>query len=365
VDESQPGGVAQRVVTGTLGVEAAAAFPKIEAAPAVEIGSITSSSRTAIEEGVAVSRARVELGNVTVLGGVIAIESVVTDLVVAHDGSSGAAGGGTKVSGVRFLGLAAELTEDGLVLTDPPPVEGPGAPLGGLLDPATGPLRDALAPVQEALADVLGQAVPQVDDLLAQAGITLRVLEPEDVAVESGAVGRVSSGLAIEFTYKGREQEQLADLINSVPDELKPSLGPIPFPLAFFAENHITGINLAPASVSSLATPPFEVGDFAPLPDVSFDPGTTGDSGGDFTAPEFGTPVPAIPPSAGDPGVGELEEAGASAFDGAIPALLVLGAFAASSLFGLGSTKLADNVLAPVSTRCPTGHDNRPTARLP
>ena len=47
VDESQPGGVAQQVITGELGVEAAGSFPKIEAAPAVTIGSITSVSRTA------------------------------------------------------------------------------------------------------------------------------------------------------------------------------------------------------------------------------------------------------------------------------------------------------------------------------
>ena len=44
VDESQPGGVAQRVISGELGVEAAGSFPKVEAAPAVEIGSITSAS---------------------------------------------------------------------------------------------------------------------------------------------------------------------------------------------------------------------------------------------------------------------------------------------------------------------------------
>jgi hypothetical protein len=364
VDESQPGGVAQRVVTGELGVEAAGSFPKIAAAPAIEIGSITSVSRSAIEQGRAVSRSRVELGDVNVLGGVITIDSVVTDLAVAHDGNAGAAAGGTQVSGVRFLGLAAAFTDEGLVLTDPPPVEGPGAPLGGLLDPVAGPLRDALAPVQDALADVLQQAVPQVDDLLAQAGITMRIVEPEDVAVESGAISRVSSGLSIELTYKGREQQQLADLINSVPDELKPSLGPIPFPLAFFAENHITGFNLAPASVSSLATPPFPVPDIPPFEPLPVDPGITDPGSSDFTAPEFGTPLPEIPQGGSDDSaLGDLDEAG-SLFDGAIPALLVVALLALSPLFGLGSTKLADNVLAPVSTGCPTGHDKPPPVRL-
>ncbi len=364
VDESQPGGVAQRVVTGQLGVEAAGSFPAVAAAPAVEIGSITSVSRTAIEDGKAVSRVRVALGDINVLGGVVTIRSVVTDLVAAHDGSAGSADGGTRVSGVQFLGLDAAFTDDGLVITEAPPVEGPGGPLGGLLDPVVGPLRDALKPVQDALATVLDQAVPQVDDLLATAGITMRVVQPEDVVVESGAVSRVTSGLSIEFAYAGREQEQLKMLIDSVPEELKPSLGPIPFPLAFFAENHIMGFNLAPASVSTLATPPFDVGEIPPFTDLppdpgSFDPGTPG-----FSSPGFDTPLPAIPGGAGgDGGLGGLDDA-ASPFDGAIPALLVLGVVAMSPLFGMGSTKLADNVLAPVSTGCPTGHDRPPPARL-
>ena len=364
VDASQGGGQ-QRVVTGQLGVDASGSFPKVEAGPAVEIGSLTSSSRSAIEGGKAVSRARVELGDVNILGGVITIESIVTDLVSAHDGVSGAADGGTRVSGVRFLGLAAAFTDDGLVLAEAPPVEGPASPLGDVLDPATGPLRDALAPVQDAIADVLGQATPQVDDLLAQAGITVRVAQPEDVDVASGAITRTASGLTIEMSYEGREQKQLADLINSVPEELKPNIGPIPFPLAFFAENHITGFNVGPASVSSLASPPFEI---PPFPDVAvppvgtgtFDPGTAGDLG----APSFETPVPALPGQGPGGTVGAALEEVASPFDGALPAFLVLAALVLAPLFGLGSTKLADNVLAPVSNRCPTGQDQPPPARL-
>jgi len=361
VDASQGGGQ-QYVVTGPLGVEAAGAFPKLEAGPAVEIGSLASASRTVIETGKAISRTRVELGDVNILGGVITIESVITDLVSAHDGTTGAADGATRVSGVQFLGLDAAFTEDGLVLTEAPPAEGPAAPLGDVLDPATGPLRDAAAPVQEAIAGVFDQATPQVDDLLAQAGIIVRLAQPEDVAVDSGAITRTSHGLSIEMTYEGREQQQLADLINSVPEELKPNIGPIPFPLAFFAENHITGFNIAPATVSSLASPPFEIAPFADLPLTPavpgiIDPGT----GGDLGAPSFDTPVPELP--AGDSAVGPDGDL-SSAFDGALPAFLVLAVLVLSPLFGLGSTKLADNVLAPVSNRCPTGQDQPPPAGL-
>ena len=60
-----------------------------------------------IEDGKAVSRTRVVLGGVNLLGGVISIDSLVTDLVAVHDGTTGAADGGTTATGVKFLGLAA------------------------------------------------------------------------------------------------------------------------------------------------------------------------------------------------------------------------------------------------------------------
>ena len=98
-----------------------------------------------------------------------------------------------------------------------------------------------------------------------------------------------------------------------------------------------------------------------PLPEVPLDPGFAEPGApGDFAPPAFDTPLPDT--SGGDPALGGLEEV-ASPFDGAIPALLVLGVLLLSPLFGVGSTRLADNVLAPVSTSCPTGHDKSPRAR--
>ena len=43
--------------------------------------------------------------------------------------------------------------------------------------------------------------------------------------------------------------------------------------------------------------------------------------------------------------------------------LALLLAAAAAYALGIGSTKLADNVLAPVSRACPTGQDQPPTSR--
>ena len=353
-DESQ-GPTVQKVVTGDRGVQVNATFPAIEAPPVVTVGSLASASRTAIEGELAISRTRVALSGVSILGGVITIDSLVTDLVAAHDGTTGSTNGGTVASGVKFLGLAASLTQDGLVLDKAPAVEGPGAPLGGLLGDQSGTLGSLTQPVQDLLTQVLDQAVPQVDDVLAQAGIHLRILDPQDQQVDSGAATRISTGLEVTMTYKGREQEALVDLINSIPPDLKPNIGPIPNPVTFLAENHITGLSLAPASVTSLATPPFPLLDVPLVPagePLPFEPGS-----GDLGAPGFTTPAAPLPAPSSTSPEAPLTEPISNALARAVPAILVALALLASPLFGLASTRLADNVLAPVSTSCPTGLD--------
>ena len=45
---------------------------------------------------------------------------------------------------------------------------------------------------------------------------------------------------------------------------------------------------------------------------------------------------------------------------GSVPALALALLLLASPFFGLATTRLADNVLAPVSTSCPSGLDKPP-----
>jgi hypothetical protein len=144
--------------------------------------------------------------------------------------------------------------------------------------------------------------------------------------------------------------------VNSIPPELKPALGPIPNPIEFLIQNHITGLAFAPASVSALATPPFPFDDLplVPVDPLPFDPGGApelGDPG--FSTPA--APLPAPPSSPTSP-VGPIDPA-SNALGDAVPAMLVAIALLAAPLFGIGSSKLADNVLAPVSTSCPIGLD--------
>ncbi|MGH9084041.1 MAG: hypothetical protein ACRDYW_01180, partial [Acidimicrobiales bacterium] len=225
------------------------------------------------------------------------------------------------------------------------------------LGPAVDPVTSALSPFQQQLATVLAQATPQLDDLLAQAGISIDIVDPREEQVESGAATRSTTGLQVSMSYKGKEQEALVDLINAIPPDLKPNLGPIPSPVLFLAENHLTAVALAPASVSSLATPPFDQLAFEvldiPTDLASFDPPSAGTLG----APGFSTAPAPLPVSSNPAAAGLGTEPISSTAAGAVPAILVALALLVSPLFGAGSARLADNVLAPVSTSCPHGLD--------
>jgi hypothetical protein len=348
----------QAVRSTDLGVDARAVYPGTDTDPVISVASITSASRSAIEEGKAVARTKVVVSGVKILGGVISIDALTTELVAAHDGTSGAASGGTTASGVRFLGLAAKLTDKGLILDKAAPATGPAAPLGTALDPLLGPLSQVTGPVQAALQQVLDQAVPSLNDLLGAAGIHLSLASGGPVTTDSGASAFRSSGLSLSFTYKGTEQKQLGDLIESIPPDLRPSLGPLPNPISFLVNNHIAGITLGLGQVSALASQPFGSDDLGD----GFDPGADlgGFPDGGFTDPGFSAPLPDLPgPSSRGGGVdlGDTVSAVASA---AIPAILVLGVLLGAALFSIGTTRLADNVLAPVSNSCPTGRDQPP-----
>ena len=210
---------------------------------------------------------------------------------------------------------------------------------------------------------MLDQAIPQVDTILDQAGIHLALVDPHDVQVDSGAASRVTSGLSLSFSYKGKEQQAMVDLIEAIPPELKPAIGPLPFPVTFLAENHLFGLSLAPATVSSLATLPFGTFELPVVdPSLPFDPGTPPWSDtiavGGFTTAPAPLPAPSLgPPAAlGDP-IGALASE-------AVPAILVILALLTSPLLGMGSARMADLVLAD-TTSCPIGLDKPPAPPRP
>jgi hypothetical protein len=347
----------QAVRSTALGVDARATYPGTDTDPVISVASITSASRSSIEDGKAVARTKVVLSGVKLLGGVISIDALTTDLVAVHDGTNGSTAGGTTATGVRFLGLGAKLTDKGLVLDKPAAASGPAAPLGTALDPLLGPLQELTAPIQDALQQVLDQAVPSLDQVLSAAGIHLSLLSGEPVTTDSGASAFRSTGLSLTFTYRGAEQRELGDLIESIPPDLRPSLGPLPNPISFLVNNHIAGVTLGLGQVSALASPPFGTDDLGGDVDLG---GDGGFADGAFTDPGFSTPLPDLPGPSSGGGPVDLGDVANALASGAIPAILVLGVLLGAAIVSIGTTRLADNVLAPVSNSCPTGRDQPP-----
>jgi hypothetical protein len=367
--EGSDGGPVMRSTTEAHATTATAEYSSFDADPLISAGQVTSSSRSSIEDGRAVNRARTELTDVRILGGVLAIDSIVTDLVAANDGTGGATDGGTTVSGVRFLGLAATLDERGLVLAEAPPAEDgpvPHDPLG--LGQVTDGLDQATGPVNELLSEVLDQAVPQLNDLLVEAGIQVRLLEPVE-QIGPGSASRSTGGLEVDIVYEGRDQDLLVELIRSIPPEMRQSLGPIPNPVNFLAENHEFDISLGHAAVSSVASPLFvvDIPPFAPA-DVATPTPTASPSAGSGSAgaPGFSTPTPGItapspgPRSTSQAPVELVTEPATALTSVGLPALLVLAVLLGSMAFGPASSRLADAVLAPTAGHCPQGLDRPP-----
>ena len=142
--------------------------------------------------------------------------------------------------------------------------------------------------------------MPNLNGVLANAGITLQLLGGGPVKSDSGAAGYSSSGLSLSFSYQGTQQAALANLIQSIPASLRPDLGPLPNPLSFLIANHISGLTLGQGTVSALASAPFGTNagttvhrtSRPPTPPAraSTSPATGSGAGGDFT-----TPLPNLP----------------------------------------------------------------------
>ena len=135
---------------------------------------------------------------------------------------------------------------------------GPASPLGTALDPLLAPLQELTAPVQELVVGGprSGRPEPRRPPGRGRASRSTCSAATRWRPTAAPAAFR-SAGLSLTIAYKGKEQAQLQQLIESIPPELRPSLGPLPNPIAFLTENHIGGLTLGSATVSALASPPF------------------------------------------------------------------------------------------------------------
>ena len=190
------------------------------------------------------------------------MDSIVTDLVANSDGSVAATDGATVVSGMKVLGQPATIDGTGVHLTQP--AADPGSSLIALAARrGHGPLQQALDPLNQLLLDTLGSANADINQLLEQGGITVRLIEPNEVKAGPEA-SRLASGVLVTITYNGSTEPVLSNILNLIPVESLPSqgVGPIPFSspqsivLALKA-THVETIGLAAGPCTSRLAPPF------------------------------------------------------------------------------------------------------------
>jgi hypothetical protein len=144
---------------------AAATTQSIPGGPAVQTGSLRSTTTSAVEGDMTVATATAAATDI-VLGGVVHIESVVTKAKATSDGVKGTVEGKTVVKGVTVSTSGGEVSGEGITIG--------GQPLPVPVDPAP------------------------IENALTQAGITMKVARPVD-KTEGADASRTMGGLVVTF----------------------------------------------------------------------------------------------------------------------------------------------------------------------
>ena len=334
--------------------------------PLMTAGSVVSTSDSEVADDQVVTRTRVELSNVDIALGVIHMDSIVTDLVATSNGTDAATDGTTTVSGVKVLGHPATIDATGVHLEPEALRSSPSSSSSSAspLDPLTQAVQPAVDPLNKLLTDTLGSANEDVNSLLAQGGISVQLIQPNEVKKGADA-SRLASGVLVTITYNGSTEPVLSNILNLIPVESLPSqgVGPIPFSspqsiVVALKATHIESIGFAAGSVHAAATPPYT------FPSTNLSSlGGTGILSSRTTPNGFSTRTPALgaASSNGAPNGGSsLGNASPLAYVGGEPlaaAVSLLLLVMAGAAFWAGSGRLADNVLSVTSSSCPEGLD--------
>src|SRR5438309_3623744 len=147
------------------------AFPSI-----FSVGSITGTSSTSGKGAAAVTKARSVVHGFSLANGLVAIDSIVTDIKATSDGNSGKTEGTTRVSGATVGMQKVTIDENGVSVS--------GKPTGGV-------------------AQLLDQSGKSLNDSLKQAGISIRLLKHFETK-DGGLAERTATGLVIELNYNGQ-----------------------------------------------------------------------------------------------------------------------------------------------------------------
>lgn len=343
----------------------------------MDFGNVASASETHVLDGRSVATVDASASDLSLLAGLITIDSVRTTLESVSDTETATTSGTTEVNGLAILGQGYTVDQDGLHPVEQDEGgdgedeggdgenEGGEEEEGGDLGEVTGDVTDAVPDAVAVLRDVLGS-----EELRDEFGISAKVVDHEEEI--SGSNGRRhAQGLRIIVETaplrSALEPLPLNEVVEQVPDddvkaELFFLLGLSPRIDFVFAEGTVT----------AAATPPISVGSPAPSATSTDAPaGTstgsaTGDtgsvSGGGVAAPPStgqGQAPAVAPPSTATQPPQELVQAGAQLpelWDGVPPALLMLalgltlgGGY---GLLGLSNSAMTGTATARAGEQC-------------
>src|SRR5204863_3346632 len=92
------------------------------------------------------------------------------------------------------------------------------------LDPIAQAVQPAVDPLNKLLTDTLGSANEDVNKLLGQGGISVRIIEPSEVK-KGAEASRLASGVLVTITYNGATEPVLSNILGLIPVESLPSQG--------------------------------------------------------------------------------------------------------------------------------------------
>jgi hypothetical protein len=296
-----------------------------------------------------------------VLGGLIHLDGLTTDLPVTTDGVTATTSGGTTFAAASALGLPVVIDATGIRFADdgaaPPttagPLDGVLGPLGGLL----APIGDALPPVgelTEGVTSILTGDPLGLDALLHEVGVAIRIAEP--TAEVQGPAGSLrSAGLVIDFSAEldATPLGQLLDLLPPLPDLPGSPFQPADL-VAIVGANHVSGVSVGGASATASARPlpvrsqPDRASSSSPSAPAATSSGSGTSQGGGAPRPASSASSPA---GAGSTPIDSERVALRLPFADLVGWRMVVLAVAAALVASLGTRKLPDLALAPSAAR--------------
>lgn len=262
-------GLAARVEVTDGGSRATATLPVVDAPAVATFGTVTATATTETDGSTVTVHSRTRTSGFNVVG-VIAIDSITTDLTATSTGGATKLSGGTTVAGATVLGM-------------PVTIDGTGIHPAGASDPVLGPVLQALTATA-----ILG---------LQQAGISVTLSAP--VKIAGGSTGSLATaGLQVDLELSDRTLPDLAKLIDAIPpiDNPLPGTPGIEDVLTIARAKHLVSIQVARGAVSLAARPAVDFpASSAPV-----------DSGGSFdvpsSSPGIDLPSADVPGTTSSPG---------------------------------------------------------------